>query len=135
MEQILGAALITLGVILFILRPVLQGDEAPLSSNDGGKTALDAQKKMSALKGLRDAEYDYHSGKLDKEDFQSLRLEMATEALEVIEESDHQGLDADIEVEIQRVREGLDAGLTCLSCGEVNRKGSHFCGQCGSTLE
>ncbi|HIF39261.1 MAG TPA: hypothetical protein EYQ69_08780 [Gemmatimonadetes bacterium] len=134
MVQVLGAALITIGVILFVLRPVLQGDEATLTSSDGGKTELDAQKKMIALKGLRDAEYDYQSGKLDKEDFQSLRLEMASEVLEIMEEVGRE-LHADVEMEIQRVREGLDAGLTCLSCGEVNRKGSYFCGQCGSTLE
>ena len=132
MEQIAGSVLITIGVILFILRPVLHGDEAPLTSTDGGKDELDSQKKISALKGLRDAEYDYHSGKLDEEDFQSLRLEMASEVLGSIKGTES---GPDVEVEIQRVRAGLAAGSTCLACGEVNRNGSNFCGQCGSTLE
>ena len=133
MQQILGAAMITIGIIMFILRPILQGDEAPLTSADGDKKELDNQRKMSALKGLRDAEYDYHSGKLDEEDFQALRLEMASEVLGVIEKSDKAN-DAEIEEEIRRVREGLSAGLVCLGCGEVNKKGSHFCSQCGAQL-
>ena len=41
---------------------------------------------------------------------------------------------AEIEEEIRRVREGLSAGLVCLGCGEVNKKGSYFCGQCGAQL-
>ena len=49
MQQVLGAVLITVGVILFVLRPILQGDQAPLTSPDGGQDELDAQKKKSAL--------------------------------------------------------------------------------------
>ena len=134
MQQVLGAVLITVGVILFVLRPILQGDQAPLTSADGGQDELDAQKKKSALKGLRDAEYDYYSGKLDEEDFEFLKQEMASEVLGAMRRIGNQS-NHEIEAEIRAVRKGLDAGLTCLFCGEVNSKGSNFCGQCGSQLE
>ncbi len=134
MQQVLGAILITVGVILFVLRPILQGEEAPLTSEDGGKDELAAQKRKRALMGLRDAEYDYHSGKLDHQDFLALKQEMASEVLGTIKGNEDER-DADIEEEIRMVRKGLEAGLTCLLCGQVNGKGSKFCGQCGSKLE
>jgi hypothetical protein len=134
MQQVLGAVLITVGVILFVLRPILQGDQAPLTSPDGDQDELDAQKKNSALKGLRDAQYDYYSGKLDEEDFQSLKQEMASEVLGAMRRIGNQS-NYEIETEIRAVRKGLDAGLTCLLCGEVNSEGSNFCGQCGSQLK
>ena len=86
------------------------------------------------MKGLRDAEYDYYSGKLDEEDFEFLKQEMASEVLGAMRRIGNQS-NHEIEAEIRAVRNGLDAGLTCLFCGEVNSKGSNVCGQCGSQLE
>ena len=80
-----GLTLVASGVVLFVLLPVLRGDWATLESSDGEVTEVDARKR-AALRGLRDAEYDFRSGKLDQEDYQLLKSDLARQALEAMEE-------------------------------------------------
>ena len=72
MGLIVGVTLVAAGVILFVMMPVLRGDWATLKSPDDEVTEVDAR-KQAALRGLRDAEYDFRSGKLDEVDFQALK--------------------------------------------------------------
>jgi hypothetical protein len=104
---------------------------------------------------LRDAEFDHATGKLGEEDYQALRAELSTEAMEAIRHeeglSDPGGAAAEpeperaedgesragaehLEDEIAAVRAGLKAGTTCTACGHVNRGGSNFCTTCGRPL-
>ena len=82
--------LVSAGVILFVMLPVLRGDWATLESPDDEITEVDAR-KQAALRGLRDAEYDFRSGKLDQADYQALKSDLARRALEAIEEGVCQG--------------------------------------------
>ncbi len=85
--------LVSAGVILFVMLPVLRGDWATLESPDD-VTEVDAR-RHAALRGLRDAEYDFRSGKLDQADYQALKSDLARQALGAIEEERAAGPAAD----------------------------------------
>ena len=81
-----GMTLVAAGVILFVMMPVLRGDWATLESPDDEVTEVDAR-KQAALRGLRDAEYDLRSGKIDQADYQILKSDLARQALEAMQEA------------------------------------------------
>ncbi len=137
-----GAALVAAAVVLFILQPVVKGLHASLVRAEDELTDTEARKKV-ALLALRDVEYDYLAGKLDENDYRSLKSELTVEALAALEAdeaaraalADGQASgDVDLEAEIARVRSKLKAGPLCPSCGYANEEGSRFCSACGSPL-
>jgi hypothetical protein len=140
---ILGA-LVLVGVTVFlILQPVISGMEAPLSSVGEDPSEAQFRKRVSLLQ-LRDAEYEFAMGKLGQEDYQALRTEISTEALDAIraEEQESQTgsnvfegpTDAELEEEIAAVRTRLAGGSFCSNCGHPNPAGSRFCADCGTGL-
>ena len=151
MGLIVGVILVSAGVILFVMMPVLRGDWAAMGRSEDEVTEVDAR-KQAALRGLRDAEYDYRSGKIDQADYQVLKSDLARQALEAMEEesagghADEEGTPTDgavkrskgsgdrLEVEIARVRKGMAEGRTCPGCGHLNVKKSRFCTGCGGRL-
>ncbi len=156
MGLIVGVTLVSAGVILFVMLPVLRGDWASLERSDDEVTEVDAR-KQAALRGLRDAEYDYRSGKIDQADYQILKSDLARKALEAMQEeaaagnAANDGAPADqaepanggagdrasenLEAEIARVRKGIAQGRTCSGCGHLNVKKSRFCTGCGGSLD
>jgi hypothetical protein len=134
-----GVALITAAVLIFILQPVVKGLHASLERADDELTETEARKRV-ALLALRDVEYDFLAGKLDEDDYRSLKSELTAEALAALEADEasrtHEGhpADADIEAEIARIRRGMRAGLVCDDCGFSNDEGSRFCSSCGGSL-
>lgn len=139
MTLYVGVALITAAVLLFILQPVVKGLHASLERDDDELTDTEARKRI-ALLSLRDVEYDFLAGKLDEEDYRSLKSELTAEALAALEADEaarsDQGhpADGDIEAEIARIRASLKDGVVCGDCGFANDQGSHFCSSCGAAL-
>ncbi|MBT8487377.1 MAG: zinc ribbon domain-containing protein, partial [Gemmatimonadetes bacterium] len=80
----LGVALVAAAVVLFILQPVVRGLHASLEREDDELTETEARKRV-ALLALRDVEYDFLSGKLDEDDYRSLKAELTAEALAALE--------------------------------------------------
>ncbi len=147
MGLIVGVILVSAGMVLFVMMPVLRGDWAVMGRSDDEVTEADAR-KQAALRGLRDAEYDFHSGKIDQADYQVIKSDLARRALAAMEE---EGTDSDaadvgsppaspdaegdrLEAEIARVRKGMAQGRTCPECGHLNVKKSRFCTGCGGRL-
>ena len=136
---LLGAALLVVTVVAWVLIPVLRGQHASLEREGDELTDAEARRRTSLL-ALRDVEYDFHTGKLDAEDYQELRQELSAEALAALEALDasaaDQGApsDLDIEAEIAAVRAGLESGTTCRGCGQLNPDGSRYCASCGESL-
>ena len=105
-------------------------------------------RKNVALLALRDIEYDYHAGKLDDADYQALRQQISSEALEALDEEEAERLGrtwasqgegtaserADIEAEIAALRASIREGTVCTHCGHPNPRGSRYCGDCGAAL-
>ncbi len=138
-----GAVLFACAVVLYVLQPLLTGTEAPLDRGWQEITEAEAR-TAAALKALRDVEYDYHTGKLDDRDYESLRGELTAEAVAALrEEEQESGVEAhaagahdteNIEREILRVREQFRAGTACGECGHRNPDGSRFCAACGQRV-
>ena len=154
-----GVTLVAAGVVLFVMLPVLRGDWATLERSEDEVTEVDAR-KQAALRGLRDAEYDYRSGKIDQADYQTLKGDLARQALQAMEDETAAGRPLDggtprggaeessktgrkserdrvqdrLEAEIARVRRGMAEGRTCTVCGHLNVEESRFCTSCGGSL-
>ena len=139
MTLYLGVALVTAAVVLFILQPVVKGVHASLEREDDELTETEARKRV-ALLALRDVEYDFLAGKLDEEDYRSLKSELTAEALAALEADDQARVgafaaaDDDLEGEIAVIRQGLQDGYVCPSCSFSNEDGSRFCSACGHAL-
>ena len=139
MTLYVGVALVTAAVVLFLLQPVVKGIHASLEREDDELTDTEARKRV-ALLALRDVEYDFLAGKLDEEDYRSLKSELTAEALAALEADETarngtlSGADAALEEEIAHIREGVRAGLACPACAYANEQGSRFCSACGQAL-
>lgn len=138
MTLYLGVALVTAAVMLFLLQPVVKGLHASLERTDDELTDTEARKRV-ALLALRDVEYDFLAGKLDQEDYRSLKSELTAEALAALEAAEAEESatvpEGDgLEAEIARLREGFRGGALCPSCSFANPEGSRFCSACGHAL-
>ena len=141
MTLYVGVALVIAAILLFIMQPVVKGLHASLEREDDELTETEARKRV-ALLALRDVEYDFLAGKLDEDDYRSLKSQLTAEALAALEADEAArgsgaatAGDDDLEAEIARVRAGLRAGLVCPECGFSNDKGSKFCSACGHELK
>ncbi len=130
---LVGSLLLVATVVAWVLIPVLRGQHASLEREAGELTDAEARRRTTLL-ALRDVEYDFQTGKLDAEDYQELRRELSAEALAALEALEGAPSDLDIEAEIAAVRAGLEAGTTCVACGQLNPEGSRFCASCGGRL-
>lgn len=129
----MGALILVLAVVGFILQPVLQGRWASLEQQDDEMTEAEARRRVSLL-ALRDAEYDYETGKLDEADYKAMKRQLSAEALaalKALEESDQPDV---LEAEIAAVRKELAGAGRCPACRHRNPVGSRFCGACGTPL-
>ncbi len=139
MTLYLGVALVTAAVVLFILQPVVKGIHASLEREDDELTETEARKRV-ALLALRDVEYDFLAGKLDEDDYRSLKGELTAEALAALEadEASREGdafvADDALEAEIATIRRGLGTGAGCPTCAFANEDGSRYCSACGQAL-
>jgi hypothetical protein len=139
MTVFLGAGLVAAAVLMFIIQPMVKGLHASLERVEDELTDTEARKRV-ALLALRDVEYDFLAGKLDEEDYRSLKNELTAEALAALEADEatrgaggEPGMD-ELEAEIAEMRAGLRAGVVCEACGFSNEGGSRFCSACGEAL-
>ena len=140
MVLFIGAALVAAAVVLFIVQPVAKGLHASLERDEDELTETEARKRV-ALLALRDVEYDYLAGKLDEEDYRSLKGELTAEALAALEADENArsgslsgGAAATLEAEIAEARTSLRSGVVCSECGFANEPRSRFCSSCGHAL-
>jgi hypothetical protein len=140
MSLFVGAALVAAAVVLFILHPVVKGLHASLEREEGELSDSEARKRV-ALLALRDVEYDFLAGKLDEEDYRSLKSRLTAEALAALEADEAAraapaggGKDDPLEAEIADIRARLRGGHVCRPCGFANEAGARFCSSCGARL-
>ena len=140
MGFLVGAAVAAV-VLFLIVQPVAKGLHASLEREEDELTETEARKRV-ALLALRDVEYDYLAGKLDENDYRSLKGELTAEALAALEADEKArsgavgpGAAAALEAEIAQARAGLKSGAFCSDCGFSNEPGSRFCSACGHALQ
>lgn len=130
---LLGALILVVAVVGFILQPVIQGHWASLQKQDDEMSEAEARRRVSLL-ALRDAEYDFATGKLDEQDYRALKRQLSAEALAALRDLEESGDTEALEREIAAAREGMKDVLQCGACHHRNPPGSRFCGACGSPL-
>ena len=139
MALALGAGLVALAVVFFIVQPVAKGLHVSLEREDDELTETEARKRV-ALLALRDVEYDFLAGKLDDNDYRSLKGELTAEALAALEADEKARAEvsgdatAALEAEIEEIRAGMREARFCSDCGAQNEPGSRFCSSCGHAL-
>jgi hypothetical protein len=138
MTLFIGASLVALAVVLFILQPVVKGLHASLDRVEDELTDTEARKRV-ALLALRDVEYDFLAEKLDEQDYRSLKAELTAEALAALKADERarggvEPADDDLEAEIASIRAGLTDGVVCHACVFSNEAGSRFCSACGAAV-
>jgi hypothetical protein len=142
--MIIGVFLLTVGVVLFLLFPILKGESASLDRFAGELTDAEARKR-AALRALRDVDYDYHTGKLDDSDYRELKTALSHDALLAMGKVEAERMsagpvgmgtltDEQLEAEIAQARVGLKEGWVCGACGHGNVEASRFCAMCGGKL-
>lgn len=137
----IGAAMFAAAVVLFVVGPILTGKQARVTRTLNEFSDAEAW-KLVTLRALRDVEYDYHTGKLDDHDYQTLKNELTTEAVQAlrrVEEGDvpadvRAGNVANVEAEIMAMRAVLRDAVHCTVCAHANPAGSRYCATCGAAL-
>lgn len=132
--ELVGALILVGAVVAFVLTPLIQDRRASLEREDDELTDAEAARRV-ALLALRDVEYDYHTGKLDEDDYRAMKRQLSAEALAAMKALEEEGGEEALEAEIAEMRQGLRAGQVCSECGFRNPQGSRFCGACGTALE
>lgn len=130
---LLGALILVVAVVAFILQPVIQGHWASLQQQDDEMSEAEARRRVSLL-ALRDAEYDFATGKIDEEDYRALKRQLSAEALAAFRELEAAGDTDALEREIAAARRDLKDTRLCGACHHRNPPGSLFCGACGTPL-
>lgn len=99
------------------------------------------EKKRAAYSALKELEFDFHMGKLTKEDYTELRSHYEREAIEILKEIDKSSskekLEEKVEEEIAAYLEKnkrTDTINFCPYCGNKIRRQDGFCSKCGTRL-
>jgi len=125
-----GAFIFALAIVIFLLEPILTGRHAIIASWDSDEET--AFRTHAALRALRDVEYDFATGKLDDQDYKTLKRELVAEAADFLEGA---GLNApptdSLEEEIQAMRIRIADGEVCGGCGAGLSQENRFCAVCG----
>jgi hypothetical protein len=137
------AALIAVGMAVYIVFPLLSAETA------GGAVPLDVtllgdlkRRRLVVYDNLKDLEFEFQSGKIAREDYESLRtnyigeaagLMAATQEAELLKQDDSV---VEREIAARRAQRKTQAQIayTCHSCGHENPLPVKFCGECGAPL-
>jgi hypothetical protein len=151
----IGADLIILvllaaGLVIFIGEPLVRRhmDETLDSPQDREVDHLTLQKE-TLYTAIRDLDFDYHTGKVDEQDFTELRSRLESEAIEILRALDEidpfASLDDELERQIAALRHapsvtagaalhGPSTPSVCSRCGIPLQGDENFCAACGHAL-
>ena len=128
---VLGTVL-AVGALAFVLYPLFFDSVRPVASQAAGPRV----EEESAIRALREIEFDRATGKLSDADYQSLRATYAERALRelrgpVADAAPPASLEDDIEA---RVRAYRAARRECARCGLRPEPDAIYCSTCGDFL-
>jgi len=122
-------ALLAAGAVAFLARPVLRPRSVALEEME----APDRRERDSLYSALRDLEDDFETGKVAEPDYRTLREELRTRALALLQR------ERDAARTAAEGSRPLAAGAPafpapCGACGAMPRPDDRFCGRCGVPL-
>ena len=137
------AILIAVGMATYTILPLLSAETA------GGPLPLDVtvlgdlkRRRLVVYDNLKDLEFEFQSGKIAQDDYQTLRANYLGEAAGLMAATQEAELlkqdDAVVEREIaaRRVQRKSQPKIeyTCSACGYENPLPVKFCGECGARI-
>jgi predicted phage tail protein len=137
------AVLFAVGMAAFILFPLLSARAA------AGPVPMDVtlvgdlkRRRLVVYDNLKDLEFEFQSGKIARDDYESLRANYLGEAAALMAATQHAELlkqdDAVVEREIAARRAQRSTqqktDYTCPACGHENPLPVKFCGECGARI-
>ncbi len=146
MTLVLGALLLL--CVAITVRPFLRPRETAPEATSSVKLRELQYRKELLIAHIRDAEAEYATGKLSKEDFDDVILRYKLEAVDLMKrisqletgEDAHSTVEREIS-DLKRTRGGLSSSeapsepwTLCPKCGYENSGESAFCAQCGRRL-
>lgn len=90
-------------------------------------------RRRQALLAIRDLDFDFHTGKVEGEDYLPLRRQLMADAARLAESADGAGAEIDPKP-ISRSALDIEVVL-CQCCGQGVRAGDRYCSRCGARLE
>jgi hypothetical protein len=151
---------ITVLVIAYLLKPILEGETGPSNSPSQELSTLKAQRDQ-ILESIRDWDMSFQMGKVGEKEYRPYRQTLAQQGASVLRAIDEliksvglaveaspagaaqatgsSTLDSILEAEIQAMRESLPGSSVervgfCTQCGAAIIEGDSFCTACGADL-
>ena len=132
----LGAIFIGIAILViavpYVMNPLVnerrkQPVKATLLKKDGKGQQKDA------LVAIRDLDFDFQTGKVTREDYETLRAQLVLEAAEYLQTKmeEDEKIEALIRARLQTVKQSVK----CEKCGGEIRPFDHFCPACGVTAK
>lgn len=109
-------AILAAGAVVY---PIVYGRSGLVGDVIPGTVVDRETRKRVALAALKEVEYDRAAGKLDDDDYRSMRSQLEMEALSALEAAE---------------TVSAETGTVTHACGFVNPGGSRFCAGCGKAL-
>lgn len=139
------ALLLSLAALAYVVLPLLTKQPPLLQVEDDRLTELLARKD-SALRALKELEFDHQVGKIGEEDYQRFNQRLSRQAIGLIQQlekitPESSTLDAQLEAAITQRRQvqAPVSGQSSIKPAFVNAPAaagaSRFCTQCGTQLE
>jgi cytochrome c-type biogenesis protein CcmI len=138
MTIIAAAALVTVGVIAFIL--FVRAKDLPAPQPVSPFQHLD-ERKAAIYENLRDLQFEYRVGKLSDEDYQQTKKDLQRELAGVLAEVDR--IKAELSPNGAMAPAAVVAvpappvtnPLVCPHCGAKFQQALKFCGECGKPMK
>ena len=137
------AVVVAVGMAVYVVLPLLSAETA------GGPLPLDVtvlgdlkRRRLVVYDNLKDLEFEFQSGKIARQDYDSLRTNYLGEAASLMAATQEAELlkqdDAVVEREIAarraRRKKLPSAEYKCPACGYENPLPVKFCGECGARI-
>jgi|GEM_PF-978149 len=123
----IGIAILVVAVP-FVMNPLVnEREKQPVKTTNLKKDEKGGQK--DALEAIRDLDFDFETGKVTREDYETLRAQLVLEAAEYIQVKQQE--DEKIEAMIRARLKQVKSAVKCERCGGEIRPQDLFCPACG----
>lgn len=130
------AFIVFVGVLIFVVQPVVEKSKYFCRINEDTTLQNLEQEKFNIYAQIKEADFEYEMGKLSHRDYSLQREELLERASEVIDHIDQYVNNSNDHAEIAETasEKKSKADSACPSCGATLPNGAKFCYACGTAL-